>query len=97
MHEHYVMFKLKEEYKKDLDQVVAMLRKLPKEVPLIRKSQVFLNDYKGPHSYDVMLYASFDSTDAFKAYMVHPNHIPVQKFIEQRVILDLIADLDFTK
>ena len=95
MHQHYVMFKLKDEYKNDLNLVAEKLRGLKDSVPLIRKSEVFVNQIPGPHSYDVLFHAVFDDTEAFKAYMKHPNHIPVQRFIEARVIVDMIADLDF--
>jgi hypothetical protein len=95
MHEHYVMFKLKDECRKDLDEVVKRLKGLQGSVPLVRKAEVFMNQLPGPHSYDVMFHAVFDDTAGFKAYMVHPDHVPVQHYIEARVVIDMIADLDF--
>ena len=62
MHEHYVMFRLKDEYRKDLEEVAKRLRGLQDSVPLIRKSEVFINQISGPHSYDVMFHAVFDDT-----------------------------------
>ncbi|MCX7705008.1 MAG: Dabb family protein [bacterium] len=93
MHQHYVMFKLKSEYRKDLPKVVEKLKSLQDKIPLIKMSEVFINQIEGPHSYDVMFHAVFDSTDSFRNYMIHPDHVPVQKYIEERV--DKIADLDF--
>lgn len=95
MHQHYVMFKLKDEYKKDLPEVVKRLKSLQDQIPLIRMSEVFVNHIKGPHSYDVMFHAVFDNTESFHSYMKHPAHIPVQKYIEERVIVEKIADIDF--
>jgi len=97
MHQHYVMFKLKDEYKKDLPEVVKKLKRLQDEIPLIKMSEVFVNEIHGPHSYDVMFHAVFDDTESFKAYMKHPAHIPVQKYIEERVFIDKIADIDFVQ
>lgn len=95
MHEHYVMFKLKDEYKKDLPEIVRKLKSLQDSIPLIRKSEVFINEIQGPHSYDIMFHAVFNDTEGFRSYMVHPVHIPVQQYIEQRVIIEKIADMDF--
>ncbi len=95
MHQHYVMFKLKDQYKKDLPRIVEKLKSLQDKIPLIRMSEVFVNHIQGPHSYDVMFHAVFDNTEIFRQYMNHPEHIPVQKYIEERVTVDKIADLDF--
>lgn len=95
MHQHYVMFKLKEEYRRDLPEIVKKLKSLQDKIPLIRMSEVFINQIEGPHSYDIMFHAVFDNTESFRQYMAHSEHVPVQKYIEERVIVDKIADIDF--
>lgn len=95
MHQHYVMFKLKDGCKKDLPEIVRKLKSLQDSIPLIRMSEVFVNQLQGPHSYDVMFHAVFDNTESFNQYMKHPAHVPVQKYIEERVIIEKIADMDF--
>ena len=93
MHDHFVMFRFKPEFKKDLPEVVRQLKGLEKKVPAIRKLQVCVNNVWGPHSYDLMFYIQVDSEKAFKQdYMLHPDHVPVQKYIEARVAA--IADMD---
>jgi hypothetical protein len=93
MHNHFVMFRLKPEFKKDLPEVVARLKGLEKKVPAIRKLRVYVNNVWGPHSYDLMFYIQVDNEKAFKEdYMLHPEHVPVQKYIEARVAA--IADTD---
>lgn len=89
------MFKVKDEYKNDLPEIVKQLKSLQDSISLIRKSEVFVNQIQGPHSYDIMFHAVFDDTESFNSYMMHPEHIPVQKYIEQRVIIEKIADIDF--
>ncbi|MCM8815478.1 MAG: Dabb family protein [Candidatus Omnitrophica bacterium] len=96
MHQHYVMFKLKDKYKKDLPEIVEKLKSLQDRIPLIRMSEVFVNRIDGPRSYDILFHAVFDSTETFNQYMKHPEHVPVQKYIEERVFVDRIADIDFT-
>jgi len=90
------MFRIKDNYKKDLPEIVKQLKSLQDKIQLIRMSEVFVNQIQGPHSYDVMFHAVFDDTESFKRYMEHPEHIPVQRYIEERVYPDGIADLDFT-
>jgi len=93
MLDHYVMFKLKDECRDDLPQVVAQLEGLPAGVPAIRFAEVLTDDLHGPHSFDVMFHIRVDDQRAFREdYMPHPKHVPVQKFIEARVCG--IADLD---
>ncbi|HOK80573.1 MAG TPA: Dabb family protein [bacterium] len=95
MHQHYVMFKIKKEHKKDLPEIAKKLKSLQDSIRLIRMSEVFVNQIQGPHSFDIMFHAEFDDTESFKSYMDHPAHKPVQQFIEARVEPDGIADIDF--
>ena len=93
MLDHYVMFRLKPECKSDLPEVVRQLGQLQKDVPAIRFSEVMEDFLHGTLSYDVMFHIRLDSMEAFKKdYMLHPKHVPVQKYIEARVCA--IADLD---
>jgi hypothetical protein len=93
MHDHYVMFKLKPECRQDLPEVVRQLKQLEHDVPAIRFAEVVVDDGRGAHSFDVLFHVRVDSLDAFrKDYMLHPKHVPVQKYIEARVCG--IADVD---
>lgn len=93
MLDHYVMFKLKPECRGDLPEVVRRLRQLEREVPAIRFAEVLTDALHGAHSYDVLFHIRVDSAEAFRTdYMLHPCHVPVQKYIEARVCG--IADID---
>jgi hypothetical protein len=93
MHDHYVMFKLKPECRQDLPEVVRQLRQLEQAVPAIRFAEVIVDEVRGTHSFDVLFHVRVDSLAAFrKDYMLHPEHVPVQKYIEARVCK--IADVD---
>lgn len=93
MLDHYVMFRLKPECKKDLDEVVRQLEGLQAGVPAIRSSEVILNRLRGPNSYDLMYHIRLDDERALREdYMPHPNHVPVQRYVEERV--NGIADID---
>ena len=60
MFDHYVMFKLRDDKKGELDTFVSKLKQLKADVPSIRELNVFLNVRKGPKSYDVFYFAAFD-------------------------------------
>lgn len=93
MLDHYVMFKIKPGYRKDLPAIVRRLKQLRKSVPAILFSEVITDKLHGKHSFDVMFHIRVKDTAAFKKdYMLHPRHIPVQKYIEKRVCG--IADID---
>lgn len=93
MLDHYVMFRLKPVYKSELSEVVKRLKSLEARVPAIRFSDVMTDCVHGPHSYDVMFHIRVDSIEAFRTdYMLHPEHVPVQHYIEARV--EAIADMD---
>ena len=93
MLDHYVMFRLKPEYKDDLPEVVRQLKQLEQDVPAIQSSEVLTDSLHGQHSYDVMFHIVVADMETFqKDYMLHPMHVPVQKYIEERV--EAIADMD---
>jgi len=93
MLDHYVMFKLKPECKGDLPEVVRRLEGLRADVPAIRFSEVLVDQLHGPNSFDVMYHMRVDDRRAFaEDYMPHPEHVPVQRYIEVRVCG--ISDID---
>ncbi len=93
MHDHYVMFRLKPEFQKDLPEVVRQLRQLEHDVPAIKFAEVVADELHGGNSFDVLFHIRLESLEAFRRdYMLHPKHVPVQKYIEARV--NGIADID---
>lgn len=93
MLDHYVMFKLKPECQDDLPEVVRQLEGLRASVPAIRFAEVVVDQLHGPNSFDVLFHIRLDDARAFREdYMPHPNHVPVQHYIEARV--RGIADID---
>ena len=92
MFDHYVMFRLKIDKKPELPTFVAKLKQLERDVPVIRFSEVLLNGIEGRKSYDLMFHCRFDSEEGYHAYMSHPKHIPVMRYVEG--ICNGIADVD---
>ncbi|MBR2572236.1 MAG: Dabb family protein [Clostridia bacterium] len=76
---HIVLFKIKDEFKDEIPQLVrnfyGMKGKIEGMVDLEAGQDVFHSD----RSYDLALITVFDSMESFKAYQTHPVHQPVRK------------------
>lgn len=92
MFHHHVMFKLREEKRGEMAELVSRLRRLQQDVPSVREVRVGTNVVNGPKSYDVYYYARFDDVAGFLAYMKHPLHVPVVAYVE--AICSGVADVD---
>ena len=76
---HIVLFKIKDEFKKDIPELVknfyGMLGKVEGLVSLEAGGD-FLHSER---SYDLGLVTTFTDRAAFDAYQTHPAHMPVKK------------------
>jgi hypothetical protein len=61
-------------------------------VPGLLHAEVGIDFERGDQSYDVALYAEFDSRESLRAYQVHPAHVAAVGFIrevrESRCVVD---------
>ena len=76
---HIVLFKIKDEFKADIPDMVekfyAMKGKIEGMVSLEAGADFLHSD----RSYDLALITEFDSRESFDAYQTHPVHMPVKK------------------
>ena len=76
---HIVLFKIKDEYKDEIPQLVenfyGMKGKIEGMLDLESGADVLHSD----RSYDLALITLFESREAFEAYQTHPVHQPVRK------------------
>ena len=92
MFDHFVMFKLRDDKRGELEHFVTRLQQLRQDVPSIRDLWVSRNVRQGPKSYDVLYFAQFDDEAGFNEYMTHPKHIPVMRYVDE--ICSGVADVD---
>ena len=92
---HIVLFKIKDEYKSELPQLVenfyGMKGKIEGMVDL-EAGQDFLQSER---SYDLALLTVFDSRAAFEAYQTHPMHMPVKKRMHEVRSASVSCDFEF--
>lgn len=92
---HIVLFKIKDEYKSEIPQLVenfyGMKGKIEGMVDL-EAGQDFLQSER---SYDLALLTVFDSRAAFEAYQTHPVHMPVKKRMHEVRSASVSCDFEF--
>ncbi len=91
---HIVLFKIKEEYKADIPDMVekfyAMKGKIEDMVSLEAGADFLQSD----RSYDVALITEFVSREALEAYQTHPVHLPVKKRMGEVRISSVACDYE---
>ncbi|NDL67718.1 Dabb family protein [Anaerotalea alkaliphila] len=94
MVKHIVLWNIQEgpEKAEVLQTLKAKLEALTKEIGFLRKIEVGINFNDSDSSHDVSLYTEFDSKEDLDAYVVHPAHVEVGKYVrsvvKDRVVVD---------
>ncbi len=93
---HIVLFKIKEEYKSELPQLVANFKAMKGRIEGMLDLEAGQDVYHSERSYDLALITVFDSMESFQAYQTHPVHMPVKKRMhevrEASVACDFLMD-----
>ncbi len=76
---HIVMFKIKDEYKKDIPDIVEKFYGMKGKIEGMVNLEAGADFLHSDRSYDVALITEFESREAFDAYQTHPVHMPVKK------------------
>ena len=76
---HIVMFKIKEEYKGEIPQLVENFRGMKGRIEGMLDLEAGADILGSERSYDLALVTLFENREAFDAYQTHPVHLPVKK------------------
>jgi len=76
---HIVMFKIKDEFKDEIPQLVKNFYGMKGRIEGMLDLEAGEDVYHSERSYDLALITLFDSMESFKAYQTHPVHMPVKK------------------
>ncbi len=75
---HIVFFKFKEEANEgERAELVAALKNLKAQIPLVKALEVEPDIGGKPNSYDIALNSVFENMDDLETYAVHPDHVKV--------------------
>ncbi len=76
---HIVMFKIKDEYKNEIPQLVENFRGMKGRIEGMLDLEAGADILGSERSYDLALVTLFEDRAAFDAYQTHPVHLPVKK------------------
>ena len=92
---HIVMFRIKDEYKAEIPQLVrnfyGMKGKIEGMLDLEAGQDVLHSD----RSYDLALITVFDGMESFTAYQTHPVHMPVKQRMHEVRSASVACDYEF--
>ena len=96
MVKHIVAWNIKEDLDKELtlNTLKEKLDGLKNEIDFLQKIEVGFNFNSSEAAHDVVLYSEFLSKEDLEAYIVHPAHVKVGKYVrsvvKDRVVIDYI-------
>jgi heme-degrading monooxygenase HmoA len=76
---HIVLFKIKDEFKSEIPQLVKAFYGMVGKVDGLLQLEAGADILHSERSYDLALITVFRDRDAFDAYQTHPAHLPVKK------------------
>lgn len=76
---HIVLFKIKDEYKQDIPELVKGFYGMVGKVEGLVELEAGADILGSERSYDLALVTGFVDRAAFDAYQTHPAHLPVKK------------------
>lgn len=76
-----LLIKLKERNHENIVKARAALLSMKGEIEVLRDLQVEINIRQGDASYDILLVTKFSSMEDLDAYLIHPVHVEVSKYI----------------
>ena len=79
MFRHIVLFNIKDEYKKDIPQLIEGFHSMKGKVEGLLEVEAGGDEYMSERSYDLALLMLFDNRASFEAYQTHAAHMPVKK------------------
>ena len=92
---HIVMFRIKDEFKSEIPQIVEAFYGMKGRIEGMTDLEAGADLIRSPRSYDVALIAAFEDRAAFDAYQDHPVHMPVKKHMHEVMSSSVACDYEF--
>ncbi|MCW8894295.1 Dabb family protein [Sulfurimonas sp.] len=90
---HIVMFKFKDENKKEnIKEVSSKLNALVELIPTLNSMEVGVDFSRSERAFDMSIYTTFDSKEALSEYAVHPEHLKVVELIKSVTLESKVVD-----
>ena len=92
---HIVLFKIKDEYKAEIPQLVKNFQGMKGRIEGLLELEAGADILHSERSYDLALITVFDSRTSFDAYQTHPVHLPVKKRMHEVRSASVACDFEF--
>ena len=92
---HIVMFKIKDEFKSEIPQLVKNFYGMKGRIEGMVDLEAGADILGSERSYDLALTCVFDSREAFAAYPTHPVHLTVKKHMHEVRESSVACDYEF--
>ena len=92
---HIVLFKIKDEYKEEIPQLVKNFYSMKGKIEGMTSLEAGADILHSERSYDIALITTFVSREAFDAYQTHPVHLPVKKRMHEVRSASVACDFEF--
>ena len=92
---HIVLFKIKDEFKDEIPQLVKDFYGMKGRIEGMLDLQAGQDVLHSERSYDLALITVFEDMDAFRAYQTHPVHMPVRKRMHEVRSASVACDFEF--
>ena len=76
-----LLIKLKERNNENAEKAKAVLLGMKGKIDVLRDLQVETDVRHGEASYDILLITHFSAMEDMEAYLIHPVHVEVSKYI----------------
>lgn len=91
---HIVLFKIKDEYKAEIPQLVQNFYGMKGRIEGMTDLVAGADFLGSPRSYDLALMTEFESREAFDAYPTHPVHMPVKTHMHEVMVSSVACDFE---
>ena len=92
---HIVMFRIKDEYKSEIPQLVKNFYGMKGKIEGMTELEAGADFLGSERSYDLALITSFVDRAAFEAYQTHPVHQPVRKRMHEVRSASVACDYEY--
>ena len=91
---HIVLFKIKDEYKSEIPQLVQNFYGMKGRIEGLIDLEAGADILGSELSYDLGLVTLFENREAFDAYQTHPVHLPVKKRMHEVRLGSVACDFE---
>ena len=91
---HIVLFRIKDEFKDEIPQLVKNFEGMAGRIEGMLELQAGADILHSERSYDLALITVFQDRAAFDAYQTHPVHLPVKKRMHEVRSASIACDFE---